>query len=465
MDVDQLMERAQIHNHGGVRRDGAALLDDVEEFLARFVAYPSGHCRIAHVLWVAHTHHMDAWESTPRIAFLSPEPGSGKSRALEVTELLVPLPVHAVNTTPAYLFRKVADEAGLPTILYDEIDTVFGPRAKDNEDIRGLLNAGHRKGAVAGRCVVRGTLVMTEELAAYCAVALAGLDDLPDTLMSRSVVVRMRRRGPNEVVEPFRRRLHADEGFAIRDALAKWATTIPVGSWPDMPAGIADRNADIWEALFAVADHAGGDWPERSRSAALAIVSDSGSAAPSMGVRLLEDLRTVFIETGQEHLSSEDILTALIAMEESPWADIRGKALDSRSLARRLSRYGISSKTVRIGDRTPKGYDRADLADVWPRYLADVADVADGESDRVNIPNVADVADGKPRPRRNVAAGEDALLHSSKCKTGVKQEELGSTNPPGSPPPQAQQAQHAVDGDGCPLTDDLFADDPEVAGA
>ena len=105
-------------------------LDDVEQFLRRFVAYPTDHARVAHTLWIGHAWFMDRWESTPRIAFLSPEPGSGKSRCLEVTEPLVPRPVHAVNTTPAYLFRKVSDEAGLPTILYDEIDTVFGPKAK-----------------------------------------------------------------------------------------------------------------------------------------------------------------------------------------------------------------------------------------------------------------------------------------------------------------------------------------------
>ena len=186
--------------------NGVRLLDDVEAFLARFVAYPSEAARVAHALWIAHTWFMDAWDSTPRIAFLSPEPGSGKTRALEVTEPLVPRPVHAVNTTPAYLFRKVSDEAGPPTILYDEIDTVFGPKAKDNEDIRGMLNAGHRKGAIAGRCVIRGKIVETEELPAYCAVALAGLDDLPDTIMTRSVVVRMRRRAPTERVEPWRRR-------------------------------------------------------------------------------------------------------------------------------------------------------------------------------------------------------------------------------------------------------------------
>jgi hypothetical protein len=93
---------------------------------------------------------------------------------MEVTELLVPNPVSAVNVSPAYLFRKVGSQEGA-TILFDEIDTVFGPKAKENEEIRGLLNAGHRRGAVAGRCVVHGKTVMTEEIPAYAAVALAGL--------------------------------------------------------------------------------------------------------------------------------------------------------------------------------------------------------------------------------------------------------------------------------------------------
>src|SRR6476659_1738539 len=161
--------------------DGAKLLNDVHAFLGRFVAYPSEHAHVPHTLWIAHAHLMDAWDSTPRIAFLSPEPGSGKTRALEATELLVPRPVEAVNVSPAYLFRKVGSAEGKPTILFDEIDTVFGPEARDNEEIRGLLNAGHRRSGVAGRCVVRGKIVETEEIPAYCAVALAGLGGLPDT--------------------------------------------------------------------------------------------------------------------------------------------------------------------------------------------------------------------------------------------------------------------------------------------
>jgi hypothetical protein len=199
----------------GQKVEPSELFAKVYSFLGRFVAYPSEHAHVAHVLWNAHTHCMDAWESTPRIAFLSPEPASGKTRALEISELLVPNPVEAINVTPAYLFRKVGGEDGPPTILFDEIDTVFGPKAKENEEIRGLLNAGHRRGAVAGRCVVKGKIVETEEIPAYCAVALAGLGWLPDTILSRSVIVRMRRRKLGERIEPFRRRVHTPDGHGF----------------------------------------------------------------------------------------------------------------------------------------------------------------------------------------------------------------------------------------------------------
>ena len=199
--------------------DGAKILSDVHEFTGRFVAFPSEEAHIAHTLWIMHTHLMGCWDSTPRLAMLSPEPECGKTRVLEVSELLVPGPVEAINVTPAYLFRKVADPAGRPTILFDEIDTVFGPKARENEEIRGLLNAGHRIGAVAGRCVVHGKTVLTEEIPAYCAVAMAGIGDLPDTIMGRSVVLRMQRRAPNEVVTPWRRRVYFDEGNALHERM------------------------------------------------------------------------------------------------------------------------------------------------------------------------------------------------------------------------------------------------------
>ena len=247
---------------------------------------------------------------------------------------------------------------------------MFGPKAKDNEEIRGLLNAGHRRGAVAGRCVVRGKTVETEEIPAYCAVALAGLGWLPDTLMSRSIVIRMRRRAPTETIEPYRRRDEIDEGHELRGRLAGWAAAkgkILYAARPAMPAGIEDRNADVWEALFAIADAAGGDWPKLAREAAVALIAAGREEEPSLGIRLLADLRTVFGKT--EALFTEAILSALHALEEAPWKDLNGKGLDSRGLALRLRQYGIKSKQVRDGDHQQKGYLRADLVDAWARYL------------------------------------------------------------------------------------------------
>ena len=351
----------------GERRD--CVLDELFAFLGRFVAYPSDGARMAHALWIAHTHLMDKWESTPRIAFLSPEPGSGKTRALEITETIVPRPVEAINATPAYLFRKVSDPVGLPTILFDEIDTVFGPRAREHEEIRGVINAGHRRGAMAGRCVLKGKTVETEELPAFCAVAMAGLGNLPDSILSRSVIIRMRRRAPSEKITPYRRRLHRPEGNWLRDRLAAWADHIKgtLNSFPLMPEGIEDRNADVWESLLCIADAAGGHWPDRARVAAVALVAAARGDRGSLGIRLLGDLRTIF--AGHDAHSTVDILSALVNLDESPWSDLKGKPLDSRRLANFLHPYNIKSKTVRIGNQTPRGYSKESLWDAWERYL------------------------------------------------------------------------------------------------
>jgi hypothetical protein len=254
---------------------------------------------------------------------------------------------------------------------------VFGPKAKDNEDIRGMLNAGHRKGAVAGRCVVRGKIVETEELPAYCAVMLAGLDDLPDTLMSRSVVSRMRRRAPSEPVEPWRYRVNAPEAQKLARRLAAWADLVSeqaVDMWPEMPAGVEDRAADVWEALLAVADLAGGRWPDDARRSAVALVAASIGGGPSLGVMLLRDVRAVFDEHNCDRLVTDQLLKSLNDLDESPWAAVKrdGKALDARGLAQRLGRYDIKSRNIRdTSGKVLKGYMREDLLDAWSRYLAE----------------------------------------------------------------------------------------------
>ncbi|MBQ0965351.1 DUF3631 domain-containing protein [Streptomyces sp. RK23] len=357
--------------------DGAALLNEVEAFHRRFNVFPHEAAFVAVTLWDAHAHLLDCFDSTPRIAFLSPEPGSGKTRALEIVETLVPQPMTAVNASAAALFRSVSSGNGKPTILFDEIDTVFGPKAGDNEELRGFLNAGHRRTGVTYRCIGDGGQQTVQAFPSYCAVAVAGLGSLPDTIMSRAVVIRMRRRARNEKVEPFRARVHEAEGHQLRDRLATWAEQARasvVDAWPEMPEGVTDRPADVWEPLLAIADAAGGHWPDRARQACVTLVAASkANDKGSLGVRLLTDLRD-HVMAGIDRLPTVAILDRLNALDDAPWADLHGKPLDNRRLSKMLAEYmtadnePIASRNIKTAGSVLKGYYAADLWDAWARY-------------------------------------------------------------------------------------------------
>lgn len=352
--------------------EGAGVLDAPHGFLGRFIAYPTPATHDAHVLWIVHAHLVAEFENTPRIAFLSPEPGSGKSRAMELTEALVPRPVLSVNATPAYIFRKISDPEGLPTLLIDECDAIFtGGKSDSSEELRGLLNSGYRRGATAGRVAIKGNELVTEDWPSFAAVALAGLNTLPDTIMTRSVVVPMKRRRRDQRVEPYRRRLIGPEADSLREQIAAWAETIRPGigdTWPELPESITDRDADCWEPLLAIADAAGGTWPERSRTAALSILEASKGKGVSLGVRLLEDIRTVFGDA--DRVSSLELVSRLVALEDAPWPSIHGEELTPRLMARLLSKYEIGPTTLKIDGRALKGFKRSMFVDPWERYCA-----------------------------------------------------------------------------------------------
>ena len=346
------------------------LLSRVEAFVRRFVVFPDEHCETAVVLWIMHAHKLDDFFSTPRLAILSPEPGSGKTRVQEVVELLVPDPMATFNVSAAVLYRSMGGNRR-PTILLDEADTIFGPRAsKDHEDLRGFINSGYRMGAKAQRCANDGKRITIEEFPSYAAVCIAGLDDLPDTIMTRSIVIRMQRRTSNEKVESFRRRLVEPEGHALRSDVAQWASSVDLSQdFPHLPPGVEDRAAECWEPLVAIADAMGGDWPDRARDAAQHFVNVGRDNSQSLNIRLLTDLKAVFDADAHDHLPTTHLLDRLHAMDEAPWSDLRGKPLAALDLSRRLSKYGIKPVQVRIGEKNLRGYRREDLHDAWERYL------------------------------------------------------------------------------------------------
>jgi hypothetical protein len=199
---------------------------------------------------------------------------------------------------------------------------------------------------------------------------LAAIGELPDTIMDRAVTIRMRRRGPGEHPAPYRTRRDAPALNHLRGRLGAWARAHLAElerATPAMP--LEDRAADTWEPLVAVADLAAGDWPARARAAAVVLAADAAEqdTDTSLGLRLLADLQGVFADT--ERMETKAVLERLCRLDESPWEDLRGKRLDARALAGLLRPYAIKPKVIRLGDATPRGYERADFHDAWHRYL------------------------------------------------------------------------------------------------
>lgn len=360
--------------------DGAALLDDVAAFLRHYSVYPSEHCAPAYALWIAHTHASTAFYISPRIIFSSPEPGSGKTRDLELGALLAYKPKLTISATTAAIYRRIAqstDEGELPpSFFYDEVDAIFGRGASpQSEDLRALLNAGYKRGATVDRCEGDAKNMKVREFPVFAPAALAGLaGNMPATITTRAVTIHKRKRAPGEHVHPYRERDAEQEAAPIREDLAEWIGTIAdrlASARPKMPRGVEDRPAEVWEALLAIADAAGGHWPATARAACRHFVLDSEPEEQSLGVQLLADCRIII--NGRDRISTEELILELRKIDEAPWGDMHGKQIDPRRLAQMLKPYRVKSKTIKVpGGNAAKGYlvnDEGGFFDAWRRYL------------------------------------------------------------------------------------------------
>jgi hypothetical protein len=177
--------------------------------------------------------------------------------------------------------------------------------------------------------------------------------------------------------------------------------------------GLRDRQNEVWRPLLAIATLAGVDWPIRARRAAVTLAAGEASDEPSLGLLLLGDIHTVFENRKADRIATIDLIAYLARIEESPWGewwlDAKTEAPNRggpRRLGQLLRPYGIHSRTVRIDDRTAKGYRREDFVDPWERFLSrsrpTVTSVtsatakAQGQADVTDVTDVTDRRDGQP---------------------------------------------------------------------
>jgi len=400
--------------------DGAVILGQLHQLVTRYVILPSAEAAVAVVLWTAATHAQPAWQHAPRLVIRAPEKRCGKSRLLDIVEGTCHAPLMTVNASPAAVYRAIGTDTP-PTLLVDEADTIFGGKNADaNEDLRGLLNAGHQRNRPAIRWDA-GTRSL-ETIPTFAMAALAGIGAMPDTIEDRAVVIRMRRRAPGETVAPFRYRRDRPALAEIAAALSGWLTPRLAElekAEPVMP--LEDRAADTWEPLIAVADLAGASWPDLARHAAVVLTTDRDAAAKvSDRLRLLTDIRSAFTALGDpEAATTTELLRVLNTDPEAPWRTIGLAGLTGKRLGDLLGDFQISSSTIRFPVGQAKGYLRADFTDAWTRYCPPPPGALTVPSVPTSFPQVTPGTDTPPGTDQSVPPNQSVPRLTSQNEVGT----------------------------------------------
>lgn len=344
------------------------LADALNEIRAAFNRHAilTPHADVAMTLWCAFTWFIEGAQIAPILVIRAPESECGKTTVKDIVELFVKRPLSSEGITLAALFRVV--EQYQPTLLLDDADSWL--LRDPNDERHSLINSGHKRGGKVLRCAP--DTFDLQSFSTFCAKAVIFIGKSKDTLHNRSIEIVLKRKAPGERITPLR---NADKSQydLMRTKLAR--TEIDylsafINARPSLPPGLENRAADNWEPLLAIADLAGGEWPELARNAAMALI---GGREPviSIGAELLTDIAQIFETRQLRRISTSELVQALCADEEAMWSTYnRGKTITPRQIATRLSEYSIKPKTIRFGYKdTAKGYELEQFRDAFERYL------------------------------------------------------------------------------------------------
>jgi hypothetical protein len=343
------------------------LLETCRAWVRRYVSVSDAQAVIM-AAWVMHTYVFDSFEVTPYLFISSPEKGSGKSTLLRILKAVACRGRSSSGMSGAALARVVA--ASRPTLFLDELDAQMKGNKETAENIRGILNSGYEPEGVYTRCV--GSEFAVTDFPTFCPKCLAGIGKLWDTVSDRSVIIEMRRMLPEEKIEQDRKAAVNAAAAPIKERLEEWArgaADLLRSIHPSPVPGFNPRQNDIAEVLLALAQLAGEGWLERLTQALKVVCMATKAEDGSIGITLLADIRGVFNEHKTDTIPSAILAGCLSKIEGRAWAEWNhGKEITANNLARQLGKFHIYPQSIRIGDKTPKGYRRADFEDAWSRY-------------------------------------------------------------------------------------------------
>ena len=353
---------------------GAELLAALVGQLGRFVV-ASDAALVAAALWIVHTHAFEAWWISPKFLVKSATKRCGKTRVFEVMERLVARRLLISLSTCSSVFRVIEAQGDAPpTLLMDEADKL----TRANDDMRKLINAGQSKSTASVMLNVPcGDGWEPRQFSTWAPIALAGIGDQADTIQDRAVTVRMKRKTRARAVEKLRG--NRDYGFnELARKCVRWAVDHVEAlkdAEPVMPELLHDRAQDNWEPLIAIADAAGGEWPDRARKAALLLQQAAEEMdEDEVGVQLLHDIDAVFELEGGDRITTAVLLIRLHDMEERLWATY-GRSetrLTGHQLGALLRQFDVRSRQMKFkieGEMVNRqGYEKSQFIHLLAQY-------------------------------------------------------------------------------------------------
>jgi hypothetical protein len=397
--------------------DGKALVIEIKSIIRSHVIL-SDHEAMAVALWVLLTYVFRAFRVCPRLLVSSPEKRCGKTTLLETVQAMSFRGLAAANISAAALFRGV--EAWSPTLLIDEADTFL----QGNDELRGILNSGHTKSTAYVLRTV-GDQHEPKLFPTFAPIAIGMIKRPPDTLLDRSVVIRMQRKLGNDPVTPLP--LEAENEYLhVRQKCLRWAgdNSLELVSDRELtPAEVGnDRARDNWIPLVAIAQSCG--LLENAQAACLQLTLKEDE---SLTTELLVDIQQIFRDQGKDKLPSKTLVRLLVAMEERPWAEYdRGGPLTQNKLAQLLKSFDVQTHQAKEGAKNLKHYLLEHLGPLFVRYLEIESSGTPRETTATSLPNP-----GSPlKSRAAEVADEIAVADSNIDPTTTPSSTGGVTSNP-----------------------------------
>ena len=342
--------------------DTHALLLELMAQLRRYVVVQDD-VAIAITLWILFSWVHEVAVHSPLLIATSAETDSGKSTLLGVLSFLVPRAYFAVELTGTNIYHIV--DLKKPTLLIDEADQLFRRKAALAE----IVNAGWTRGSARIPRMVHGVI---HEFDAFCpkVIGMLGLN-LPSATANRAIVCMLWPKLPSEQVADFRR-VDDDDFTTLRRKLMRWAADNAVllkDANPVVPPGFSNRVTANWCLLLAIADVAGGLWPEWARAAAVKLSHQRHQ--PSERLRLLAALHPLLAT--REQITSAELVELLIADPDGEWAEFRGRGpITQRQVAALLAGFEIFPVVLhptKQASLSRRGYRRSQFGDLFARFL------------------------------------------------------------------------------------------------